>query len=206
LCRLLGGLGKPRHISNFVRIAKKDSKGLSHPDGWGYAVHTDSELVVRKFIEPIWERFEVPPPGRAFIIHARRAERLPRSLDYVHPHVCNGVVLAHNGNAKVPPVKGLVLSRRSSSEKLACLIGSLIKVTGVKEALNKIVDVIEPKPSANFLALVPWQRTFIAFNYHNGDKYYTLWIKGNIVASEPLGKDWEPLSEDGKAKWIAMKY
>ncbi len=208
MCRMIGGLGKPRHLYEFVKIARRDSKGISHPDGWGYAIQRNDSLIIKKFLEPIWERFEVPDAGDAFIVHARRARRLPKLLDHVHPHVCHGVVLVHNGNVSLPMtlLRGLNLAERTSSERLACLFGILLSRFDIESALKKLSELVEPRPSANFLALIPWMRKFVAFNYHSGDEYYTLWRRGSIVSSEPLDKDWEPLSVDGKAKWLIMDY
>ncbi len=205
---MLGGLGKPRHLYEFIKIARRDSKGISHPDGWGYAVQHNGTLIIKKFLEPIWERFEVPRAGDVFIVHARKARRLPKLLDHVHPHVCHGVVLAHNGNAVIPTplLKDLNLAERTSSERLACLLGILLSRFDIENSLKKLSRLVTPKPSANFLALVPWMRKFIAFNYHTGDEYYTLWKKGNVISSEPLGEGWEPLSLSGKAEWIVMDY
>lgn len=205
---MIAGKGKVRYIYEFVKVAKSDSKGLSHPDGWGYAIHNKDSLIVKKFIEPIWERFEFPTTGDAFIIHARRAKRLPKSLDHVHPHICHGIILAHNGNASIPLLLSneFNLARRTISEKLACLLGKLLFNSDIEGALQKLIKIVKPRPSANFLALLPWKRKLIAFNYHNGDEYYTLWTKDGVVSSEPLGKGWEPLSLDGKPKWLIMDY
>ncbi len=206
MCRLMASL-KPVYITDFIRIARKDSRGLSHGDGWGYASLIGNRLKVKKSLEPIWEDY-VDVPRAPFILHARRARKLPRSLDHLHPHICEGIALAHNGGVEIPSMalKGLKLARRTSSEKLACLLGKMLRLSGnTDEALSKLSKIIKPRPSANFVALVAWKAEMIVFNYHNGDEYYVMWRKGYTFSSEPLGEGWEPLSKNGEPKWVVMK-
>lgn len=202
MCRMMAGR-RPSYLLEFVRISKRDSRGLSHGDGWGYAVYDGRSVRVTKKLDPIWESFEALPRF-PFVLHARRAKKLPKSLDHVHPHVCNGVVLAHNGNAAMPLPSGMNLARRTVSERIACYLGRLLRSMSVEEALSTFVRTVKPKPSANFVALVPWLNKLIVMNYHNGDEYYVMWKKGDLFSSEPLGSGWEPLSLTGKPVWEVL--
>ncbi|NPA84421.1 MAG: hypothetical protein GXO07_00245 [Crenarchaeota archaeon] len=195
---------RPRYLMEFIKIARNDSKGFSHGDGWGYAVFAGGSLRVKKKLDPIWDSWE-PLPRLPFILHARRAKKLPRALDHVHPHLCNGVALAHNGNAEVPQLPGLRLHKRTSSEKMACYFGYLVSSLGLGEAVRAFVRTVRPKPSANFVAIVPSLRKLVIVNYHNGDEYYTLWRKEDLFSSEPLGRGWEPLSLTGEARWAVLE-
>ncbi|UXD22332.1 hypothetical protein IPA_03620 [Ignicoccus pacificus DSM 13166] len=207
MCRVLGGVGRARYLNPFIRIAFRDSKGRSHPDGWGFAVHS-SELKVFKTLNPIWERPRTLPLGKAFIVHARRAEKLPKTLEHVQPHLCEGVVLAHNGGVRIPmsTLKDFFLAGRSASERLSCLFGKLLRNNDVEKALSRLSDVVEPSPSANFVALIPERRLFVAYNYHKGSDYYVMWVGDRVVASERLREGWKPLSESGEPKWIVWEY
>ncbi len=205
----MGGLGRPRYLFEFVEVAKGDSKGRSHPDGWGYAVAKgNGNLEVFKTLYPIWERPLKPPSGRAFILHVRRAEKLGKSLEHVQPHLCNGVALAHNGGLKLPleSLSGFNLAYRSSSERLACLFGRLVERFGTEKALEVLSKRVKPKPSANFLAIVPSESKLVVYNHHSGDPYYVMWRKGNVFSSEPLGEGWEPLSEKGAPAWEVLSF
>jgi len=203
LCRLLGGVGRPRFLNAFSEIAFKDSRGRSHPDGWGFAVYS-KRIKIFKTLYPIWERPRPLPSGRAFLVHARRAEKLPRELDYVQPHTCNGVVLAHNGGLKMSMsyLSEFLLAKRSASERLTCLFGKLLERYDVEGALEVLTKMIKPSPSANFVALIPKLKIFVAFNYHVGDRYYIMWVGDGVVSSERLRENWYPLSENGRAEWI----
>ncbi|HIH90389.1 class II glutamine amidotransferase [Ignicoccus hospitalis] len=201
MCRMMAGT-RPRFITNFVKVARKDGKGLPNGDGWGFAAYlADGTILIKKKLEPIWESLE-PLPRAPFLLHARRAEKLPKSLEHVHPHVCNGVILAHNGNVEVPRPSGLKLYRRTSSEALACYFGALL-ASGreLEEALETVSKTVKPKPSANFVAIVTSASKLVIFNYHTGDRYYVMWKKEGVYASEPLGEGWQPLSEDGAPVW-----
>ncbi|ALU12171.1 hypothetical protein EYM_01035 [Ignicoccus islandicus DSM 13165] len=207
MCRLLGGLGKPRYLSEFVKIARRDSKGKPNPDGWGYAViDSRGQLRVFKTLYPIWERPTRLPEGIAFLVHARRAEKLGRSIDHLQPHVCNGVVMAHNGGVALPleAIKDLNLAFRSSSERLACFLGNLVSRLGTERAVNILSKRIKPTPSANFIALVPSEMKFVVYNHHLGDPYHVIWRKGNVFSSEPLGPDWKPMSSNGEPRWEVL--
>ena len=207
MCRLLGGIGRPRYISEFTRVAFRDSAGKNHPDGWGFAVHAQS-LFIFKTIFPIWERPRDIPPGMAFVVHARRGERLGTSLEHVQPHYCEGVVLAHNGGAKISMryIKDLNLAFRSSSERLACLFGKLVRKRGVENAIELLIKVAKPSPAINFISLIPSERVLVVMNYHTGNRYYTMWKKDQVFSSEPLGGGWTPMSEDGSPLYEVIRY
>ncbi len=208
MCRLLGGVGRPRYLLEFFRIARRDCRGRSHPDGWGYAVYKDNMIVTFKTLYPPWERPKDLPSGKAFLVHVRRGEKVGRSLDHVQPHICNGVVLAHNGGASIPftLLKEFYLPERTTSERLACLFGRLVERFGAEDAIAKLTAMVRPTPSANLIALIPKERILVALNYHNGDSYYVMWEKEGIFSSEPLGEGWRPLSENGKPVWRILKF
>ncbi len=202
MCRIVASRGEEvpseRIVRKLVEMAMGDSRGKVHPDGWGFAVLRDSLLVYRSSI-PIWEDLVEIPKGRVFIGHVREG-RL-KGLEHSHPHLCLGVVAVHNGGAQVPKRllvrEGIRTYMRTSSEALTCLMGLMINKLGLERGLKAFVRLVKPTKAVNIAAI--YKGKLIIINYHNGDRYYTIWANEQLseFSSEPLS-GFEPLSEDGR--------
>ncbi len=202
MCRIVASRGREvpseRLVRKLVEMASGDSAGKVHPDGWGFAV-LGKELYVYRSSLPIWEDLVPIPKGRIFIGHVREG-RL-KGIEHAHPHVCFGVVAVHNGGALVPKrllvSEGIRTHMRTSSEALTCLMGILMNKLGIEKGLMAFVRLVKPTKAVNIAAI--YKGKLIVINYHNGDKYYTLWSNEELseFSSEPL-KGFQPLSVDGR--------
>ena len=202
MCRIVAARGgevpNERLVRKLLQMAMGDSKGKVHPDGWGFAVLKE-ELVIYRSALPIWEDLVEIPKGKIFIGHVREG-RL-KGLEHSHPHYCFGVVAVHNGGAQVPKRllvrEGIRTYERTSSEALTCLMGLLINRLGLEKGLRAFVNLVRPTKAVNMAAI--YEGRLIVVNYHNGDRYYTLWASEDLseFSSEPL-KGFIPLSEDGR--------
>lgn len=114
MCRLLGFCSNtPRSLAYplleapnaLIKQSKKDSRGLTHPDGWGIGYYQNGEVRLHKNVAPAYEDAAFREQARRLsatnaIAHVRAASVGNIVMPNTHPFQYQNWLWAHNGTVR----------------------------------------------------------------------------------------------------------
>ncbi len=181
----------------------KNGSFSPHGDGWGMALYTQDEFVLKKSSKAIWQFKINSEKAKIAIIHARKTTSSEIKTSFTHPFVSlssgKDWSFAHNGSIKNFPKSSIIDTQFYFERFLSHLSDNVDTV----DAMKKAVEDIEKKYEYTSLnVFISNGEDLYAFRKvsKSDDDYHSIFYKVEndraVFSTEKFGGNWKALNND----------